>query len=274
MIPMQPDFMEQPFANQGARNTIPNVATDEIGRASLKEGFPIQTEMTLEEGGLPPQRKDFNAILNWLSTFAFYQQSGGIFRYSASNSYTPPAMVWLDDMLWFCVKENGASSKNGVKNPKSEKDYWKSLPEYLNIYQKSTLDDLIKQMQEKVNAAIASLSSASSFSVNLSAGGSASFVAPLNVKKISCIANTNFVKSPDGGYAGTNVVQIQNVGNITMSASVTKSGSKGHYWGYEPTKSAASDFNVNIAKGATITISTQSSGNLGVASTSVLLVLS
>lgn len=273
MIPVQPDFMEQPFANQGAKNAIPNVATDEIGKASLKEGFPIQTEMTLEEGGLPPQRKDFNAILNWLSMFAFYQQSGGIFRYSDSATYTPPAMVWLDDILWFCIKENGASSANGVKNPKNENEYWKSLPDYLNIYTKSTLDDLIKQMQDKVNTAIASLSSASSVSFTLSANGSASFAAPLNVKKISCVANTNFSKAPDN-CAGTNVLQIQNVGNLTMSASVTKSGSKGHYWGYEPTKSVASDFNVNISKGATISISTQSSGSLGVQSTTVLLVLS
>lgn len=274
MIPVQPDFMEQPFANQGAKNKIPNVATDEVGRASLKEGFPIQTEMTLEEGGLPPQRKDFNAILNWLSTFAFYQQSGGIFRYSDSATYTPPAMVWLDDMLWFCIKENGASSANGVKNPKNENEYWKSLPDYLNIYTKSTLDDLIKQMQDKVNTAIASLSSASSVSFNLSANGSASFVVPLNVKKISCIANTNFQKNGDGGNAGTNIVKINNVGNLTMSASVTKSGSRGHYWGYEPTKSSASDFIVNISKGTTISILTQSSGSLGVQSTSVLLVLS
>lgn len=137
-----------------------------------------------------------------------------------------------------------------------------------------TLRDDLQTKINEVNLTIANLSSASSFSFTLPKDGSINFTAPLNVKKISCIADTNFNKNHDGGSNGTNILRIQNVGSVTMSASVTKSGSRGHYWGYEPTKSAASDFNVSISKGTSIFISTKSSGDLSVTSTSVLLVLS
>lgn len=130
MIPSQPSFLTQPFAQSGDKNTIPNTGGDLLGLASLALGFPPITQTPLELGGIPPQRKDFNGILYALSAFAFFQQSGGVFTYSATANYAKPAVVMYNNVFYFCIKENGVDSANGVKDPTDTK-YWIPLIDYL-----------------------------------------------------------------------------------------------------------------------------------------------
>lgn len=274
MKPTQPALIPMPFAQNGNKNTIPENGTEGKGDASFALGFPQITETPLSIGGLPPSRKDFNGIFNLLSMFAFFGQSGGVFTYSKELNYVSPAIIWFNNALWICVKENGKDSTNGVQPPQANSQYWKSLADFLGVYPRSELDKIIKDLKDSVNQEIANVSGASAFSFLISKNGSVSFNAPFNVKKISCFVDTNFSKANDGGQSGENVVNVANVGNITMSASVTKSGSKGHYWGYSVTKSNAVDLVANIAKGSTIKITTNCSGSLDVESTSIMLVLS
>lgn len=274
MKPTQPAFIPIPFAQDGNRNTIPENGTEGKPDASFALGFPQITETPLSIGGLPPQRKDFNGIFNLLSNFAYFQQSGGIFKYSEELTYIPPSIIWSNNKLWICIKENGKSSTNGIQNPKTESEYWKSLPEFLDTYSKSELDAIIRELKDTVNKAVANVSGASSYSFLISKNGTVTFSAPFNVKKISCFVDTNFSKANDGNQSGTNTVDIGNIGSLSMSASVTKAGSKGHYWGYSLTKSTALDFSANIGKGNPIKITTNASGSLNVESTSILLILS
>ena len=130
MIPVQPSFLAQPFAQSGDKNTIPNTGGDLLGNASLALGFPKITETPLELGGVPPQRKDFNGILYILSAFAFYAQGGGVFTYSATANYTKPAVVIYNNIFYFCIKENGVDSVNGVNDP-TDTEYWIPLIDYL-----------------------------------------------------------------------------------------------------------------------------------------------
>lgn len=130
MIPVQPVFMPQPFANSGEKNVIPNSGGEVLGNASFASGFPRVTETPIELGGVPPQRKDFNGILNVLSTFAFFAQSGGVYEYSETLNYTKPAIVIYNNIFYFCLKENGVDSVNGVKAP-SNTEYWQPLIDYL-----------------------------------------------------------------------------------------------------------------------------------------------
>ena len=130
MIPIQPSFISQPFAQNGDKNTIPNTGGDLLGLASLSLGFPKITETPLELGGIPPQRKDFNGILHSLSAFAFFLQSGGVFTYSATSNYTKPAVVMYNNVFYFCIKENGVDSANGVKAP-TDTEYWTPFIDYL-----------------------------------------------------------------------------------------------------------------------------------------------
>ena len=99
MIPVQPVFMPQPFANGGEKNVIPNSGGEVLGNASFALGFPRVTETPIELGGIPPQRKDFNGILNALSMFAFFAQSGGVYEYSATLNYTKPAVVIYNNIF-------------------------------------------------------------------------------------------------------------------------------------------------------------------------------
>ena len=103
MIPVQPTFMPQPFANSGEKNVIPNSGGEVLGNASFASGFPRVTETPIELGGVPPQRKDFNGILNALSMFAFFAQSGGVYEYSATSNYDTPAVVIYNNIFYFCL---------------------------------------------------------------------------------------------------------------------------------------------------------------------------
>lgn len=72
-----------PFANAGAKNTIPNAATgSEL--ASFTQGFPPITMQPVVAGGRPPDGKDFNGILYQLSTHTLWQNSGGLYKYDAT----------------------------------------------------------------------------------------------------------------------------------------------------------------------------------------------
>ena len=130
MIPVQPDYMPQPFANSGEKNVIPNSGGEVLGNASFASGFPRVTETPIELGGVPPQRKDFNGILNVLSLFAFYAQSGGVYEYSATANYDTPAVVIYNNIFYFCLQQNGVDSVNGVKAP-TDTTYWIPLIDYL-----------------------------------------------------------------------------------------------------------------------------------------------
>ena len=72
-----PAAISGPFANSESalKNTIPNAATGTYN-ASMEEGFPAITMQPLEQGGTPPDGKDFNGILNLVSQFYFQFQNG------------------------------------------------------------------------------------------------------------------------------------------------------------------------------------------------------
>lgn len=130
MKPTQPTLIPMPFAQNGNKNTIPENGTEGKGDASFSLGFPQITETPLSIGGLPPSRKDFNGIFNLLSMFAFFGQSGGKFAWSDKLNYMPPAVIYHNGVLWWCVKENGTDT--AVKEPGKDSAYWVTLVEYLH----------------------------------------------------------------------------------------------------------------------------------------------
>lgn len=123
MTPSQPTFLKMPFAANGDKNTIPQTTPEASGAASLNDGFPKLTETPISKGGIPPMRKDFNGVLNWLSSFDFFLQSGGVFSWSEDLDYTPPCIVYHKGVMWWNVKACGASST--VKEPTAANSaYW------------------------------------------------------------------------------------------------------------------------------------------------------
>ena len=125
---LQPTIMSSAFASNGAKNTIPNTTTT-LGKASLSSGFPTETSMPIDDGGIPPRREDFNGILNWLSAFAMFQQSGGKFTYDPTVAYDPPSIIYYNSDLWWCKQTNSPATV--VKTPGSDTNYWIKLRDYL-----------------------------------------------------------------------------------------------------------------------------------------------
>lgn len=95
-----PAAISGPFANSQAalKNVIPNNATGTYN-ASMEEGFPAITMQPLEQGGTPPDGKDFNGILNLVTQFYFQFQNGfhPTFDQNVSNTiggYPEGAVLW------------------------------------------------------------------------------------------------------------------------------------------------------------------------------------
>ena len=96
-----PPVLLKPFADSGDKNNIPETATG-TQQASLDEGFPPVTSLPLTQGGIPPERKDFNGLGNLLSKQYFYLQNGGRFTFNQSVSdaiggYPQNATLWFKD---------------------------------------------------------------------------------------------------------------------------------------------------------------------------------
>lgn len=124
MLPAQPTtLIPRPFANDGSAAVIPDTTTT-VGRASFSAGFPTETQLPLREGGIAPNRLDFNGILKILSSFAFWEQSGGQWTFNTSLSYVPPSVVYYDGKLWWCLTANGPDTPAGVRTPGTAPGYW------------------------------------------------------------------------------------------------------------------------------------------------------
>jgi hypothetical protein len=125
------NLIPRPFANNGNRQLIPD---DKMaaGRASFKEGFPVETQLPLNSGGIAPNRTDFNGIFHMLSSLAFWQQSGGQMVYNAALDYNVPGVVFHEGRLWWCLAPNGPSSViPGVVPPGTNDEVWRDFFDFL-----------------------------------------------------------------------------------------------------------------------------------------------
>lgn len=94
----QPSVIPMPFANNGLKNTIPSAPTG-TNKASFSEGFPQITSESMDEGGIPPERADMNALGNVATAFYYFMQCGGMYTYSdtvatAIGGYPLNAILW------------------------------------------------------------------------------------------------------------------------------------------------------------------------------------
>ena len=127
-----PQVLEQPFAAQGDKNTIPNAATG-TNKASLQEGFPPITGQPINKGGIPPERQDFNGAMNLNSQFYFAFQNGWwpTFTQEVSDAiggYPQGAVLWLFDtenkVYTPLLSLVGNNTYNFNTNPEYIGQYW------------------------------------------------------------------------------------------------------------------------------------------------------
>ena len=99
---VRPPNYSTPFANAGAKNTIPTAPTG-TGKASFSDGFPPPTMLPLTSGGIPPEGKDFNGILYSLSSHTIWVNAGGQYLFDSALSTAiggyPVGMVLQNNAL-------------------------------------------------------------------------------------------------------------------------------------------------------------------------------
>jgi hypothetical protein len=124
-MPSQPsNLFPRPFAAGGNYQIIPD-SPAAAGRASWQAGFPPETQLPLSQGGIAPNRLDFNGLFYMLSAFACWQQSGGQWTYKPGLNYSPPAIVFYQGKLWWCLADNGPDS--ALAAPGSNRAVWLEL---------------------------------------------------------------------------------------------------------------------------------------------------
>lgn len=131
-VATQPDYLPSAFAANGDYNTIPATNDGTAGLASYSLGFPQITEQPLAQGGLPPQRGDFNGIFRAMSLFLMFYQNGGVFTYSTTQDYQPPAMIWGNNNLYKCKAQNGPNTSAGVHGVEDD-DYWELVSTPISV---------------------------------------------------------------------------------------------------------------------------------------------
>ena len=105
-------------------NAIPATTPSGSGRASFSGLFPPVTQLPLDQGGIAPERGDFNALFKYLGEYLFYLMQGGTFSYSTDYDYTAGNLVMHGGSLYLCIAANGPGS--AIKYP-TDTAYWRQL---------------------------------------------------------------------------------------------------------------------------------------------------
>ena len=105
-------------------NALPATTPTGSGRASTSGLFPPVTQLPLDQGGIAPERGDFNALFKYLGEYLFYLMQGGTFSYSTDYDYTAGNLVMHGGSLYLCIASNGPGS--AIKYP-TDAAYWRQL---------------------------------------------------------------------------------------------------------------------------------------------------
>ena len=100
--------------------TLPD---EDLQFASFKKLFPALTQVPLSEGGVAPQRTDFNTLFKLLGDNIFYIQQGGVFSYSDTADYERGAFVKYNNELYLCIQDNSSLNQHAP----TDTEYWKKV---------------------------------------------------------------------------------------------------------------------------------------------------
>ena len=124
MATTEPQKWAATLGNTADVNVLPATTPTGSGRASTSGLFPPVTQLPLDQGGIAPERGDFNALFKYLGEYLFYLMQGGMFSYSTDYDYTTGNLVMHEGSLYLCIASNGPGS--AVKYP-TDAAYWRQL---------------------------------------------------------------------------------------------------------------------------------------------------
>lgn len=138
---MQPDLILTPFgenADPSTIRTIPETVSpsDPKQNASWSKGFPIATMTAISAGGVPPEGKDLNGVLNAISEHTVFTEGGGQYRWSdeyvaAKGGYAKGAVIQSDSGDFSYISTIDGNSINFNSDPSSIGDEWLLYSDYL-----------------------------------------------------------------------------------------------------------------------------------------------
>ena len=116
-----PTFIIKPFAANGDVNVIPLDPSTTVGAASFELGYPPANSLDQTAGGVPPARRDTNAILKLLSSNIAFLTGGGGFPFDQDFSdenggYFEGAVLKsaTDSTKWFYNRSDGNTNDPDV----------------------------------------------------------------------------------------------------------------------------------------------------------------
>jgi len=120
-----PTLIATPFAENGDKNIIPESVGAEPQNATMQAGFPPITQQKISEGGIPPERNDFNGILNLYGQHIVHLNKGLPYEFDQTfankiGGYPIGAELVLSDGLTKVVN----TSANNINNPNSNMTGW------------------------------------------------------------------------------------------------------------------------------------------------------
>ena len=124
MATTEPQKWDATLGSTADVNAIPETTPSGSGRASFSGLFPPVTQLPLDQGGIAPERGDFNALFKYLGEYLFYLMQGGMFSYSTDYDYTAGNLVMHEGSLYLCIASNGPGS--AIKYP-TDAAYWRQL---------------------------------------------------------------------------------------------------------------------------------------------------
>lgn len=97
-----PTLVTTPFAENGDKNTIPESVGANPQNATMQAGFPPITQQKISEGGIPPERNDFNGMFNLVTQHLVHLNNGMSYEFDQEHAdkiggYPLNARLMLDN---------------------------------------------------------------------------------------------------------------------------------------------------------------------------------
>lgn len=134
-----PRLLTIPFADTGTKNEIPVSGAIEPQLATFQAGFPVITQQKIADGGIPPERADFNGILNIYGQHIVHLNKGIPYEFdqdfaNAIGGYPLHARIMLSDGQVVQNTENA-----NTNNPNVDMTDWKISNGTIDFYDFSDL---------------------------------------------------------------------------------------------------------------------------------------
>ena len=124
MATIEPQKWTATLGSTADVNSLPATTPAGSGRASTSGLFPPVTQLPLDQGGIAPERGDFNALFKYLGEYIYYAMQGGVYTYVTTYNYTAGNLVLHEGSLYLCIASNGPGS--AIKYP-TDAAYWRQL---------------------------------------------------------------------------------------------------------------------------------------------------